>query len=375
MSPVTRTDRPTVAVVLCAWRAGPHLEAQLDSLAAQDWPVRVYAFDDASGDATASRLAAHPVVHELVERQTNLGFVGNFEAGIAHALARGHDHVALADQDDLWHPDRVRAGMEPLLDAERERGADAPLLAHSDLRLVDAAGRPIHDSFLARRGYATGAARDLPTLLGQSGVMGNTVLFNRALAELALPFPPGLFVHDWWLGLCAELFGTRLFVARATVDYRLHAGNASNPAGTANGLDAVAPGVAGGNAARRALARAARALRAALAHQSPATLLARDFRLPFKEDGRVGTLEALLAGDGHRPALRGEARRTVRTFVDYLRLARPRATLARDMLGRGYLRPAAAHRLRFCAALLLTRRYGAGRDAPTPPSPDAPRGR
>ena len=364
MSRPPRQDRPTVAVVLCTWRAGPHLEAQLDSLAAQDWPVRVYAFDDASDDGTAARLAAHPVVHEAVERGANLGFVGNFEAGIRHALARGHEHVALADQDDLWHPDRVRAGMTALLDAERELGTDAPLLAHSDLRLVDGDGSRIHDSFLARRGYATGAGASLPTALGQCGVMGNTVLFNRALAELALPFPPGLFMHDWWLGLCAELWGRRLFVARATVDYRLHESNASNRAGTANGLDAGASGTPGGARSRRTPGRLRRAVRAGLALQTPASLTKRDFRLPFKEDDRVETLEALLAGDGHRPALEGEARRQVEAFVAYLRLSGSRPALARSMLAGGFLKPGLAHRLRFCLALLLTRRYARPRTGP-----------
>ena len=330
---------PRVAVVLCTWRAGAHLEAQLDSLAAQSWPHDVHVFDDASGDASAARARAHHGVTRVVDRAENIGFVENFAAGLADVLEGGYDYVAFADQDDVWHPERLAEGMRALLAAERRAGRSHALLVHSDLRLIDADGRTLHRSFLCWRGYASGARRDLPTMLGQCGVMGNTVLFNRALGELALPFPPTLFVHDWWLGLLAELWGERLFLPRATVDYRLHADNASNP------LDSTR---------RDPLTR--------LARLGVRGLLARDFRLPFKEDARVEVLESLLAGDGHRPVLEPDARRTIERFVDYLRLARPRLSLLASMLGGGFVRRGTRHRVRFAFALLTSRRY-ATRDA------------
>lgn len=334
MRAVVDKPEPTVAVVLCTWRAGAHLEAQLDSLAAQDWPLELHVFDDASDDDTAERARRHPAVRSVSVRTENAGFVTNFEGGIAATLTGGHRYIALADQDDRWRPERLRLGMLRLLAAERIRGTAFPLLAHSDLALIDAAGRSLHPSFLGFRRYAIGGERALPLVLGQCGVMGNTVLMNRALADLALPFPPGLFVHDWWLALVAELWGERLFEPRATVDYRLHEGNASNP------IHAMRP-------------------RRAFSPLGPRTLLARDLRLPFKEDGRVAVLEALLAGDGRRPSPEGEARRTIETFVDYLRLARPRPMLLAAMLRGGFLKRGLAHRTRFALALLLSRRYAA----------------
>ena len=102
------------------------------------------------------------------------------------------------------------------------------MLAHSDLSLIDAAGDPIAPSYLKHRGYAMDHSPSLARVPGQNGVMGNTVLMNRALAELALPFPDSLHVHDWWLALMAELHGHRLFIEEASVAYRLHSHNASN---------------------------------------------------------------------------------------------------------------------------------------------------
>ena len=327
--------RPTVGVVLCAWRGTAHLAEQLDSIGAQTWPVSVTVHDDASGDGTAALARAHPAVERVVEHAGNVGHVGNFERGLADALARGHDHVAFADQDDVWAPDRVERGMERLLAREAELGADRPLLVHSDLRTIDAAGAPLAPSYLARRGYRTDGRRDLARTLGECGVMGNTALANAALGRLALPFAPGVHVHDWWLAALAELFGERLFVDAPLVAYRIHATNASNSTG----------------------AGAEHGLRAALG-RLPRTLRARDLRLPFLEDGRLGAVRALLEDRSERyPPIDPADRALLERFRRWLELDGPRAALFADALRAGLLRPGLAHRARVGAATLLTRRY------------------
>lgn len=333
-APAKSLARPTVAVVLCTWRAGEHFERQLDSLDAQSWPAHVHVFDDHSGDSTATRARAHPVVHRVIEKARNRGFVANFETGLAQVLALGYDYIAFCDQDDHWHPERLSAGMAELLVTERQSSNDTPVLVHSDLRLIDSDDRELHASFLAWRGYATDKTRNLAVMLGQCGVMGNTILMNRALAKLTLPFPPDLFVHDWWTGLLAELWGQRVFLPQATVDYRLHASNTCNT-----------------------LERSRRGVLATLDSMDMRAFLKADLRLPFLEDRRVEALEHLLAGDAHRPALGDDAQRTIEHFVDYLRLRGSRTALLRETLRRGYIKRGLIYRLRFSLALLWTRRY------------------
>lgn len=325
---------PPVAVVLCTWRAGAHLERQLDSLADQTWPAHVLVFDDHSDDDTPARARAHPAVRQVIEQPRNRGFVRNFETGLERALADGFDYIAFCDQDDRWRTDRLGTGMRRLLDTEREASTRLPVLVHSDLRMIDEEDRVLHASFLAWRGYATGEARNLAVMLGQCGVMGNTVLMNRALAELLLPFPPTLFVHDWWAGLLAELWGRRVFLAQPTVDYRLHGSNACNT-----------------------LERSRRGVLGTLRSLGLQGLIGANLQLPFLEDRRVETLEGLLAGDAHRPVLGEDARHTIEQFVDYLRLRGSRTSLLRQTLRHGFIRRGIAHRLRFAVALLFTRRY------------------
>ena len=323
-----------IGVVLCTFDGAAHLREQLDSIGAQSVPAALFVHDDASRDSSARIARAHPAVTETVAHRVNVGFVANFERALRDWLERDLEHVALADQDDLWRPDRLERGLEAMRALEAAHGADSPLLVHSDLEMVDASGRPLAPSFMRWRGYAVGSERSLATALGQCGVMGNTCLANRVLVELALPFPPRLHVHDWWLGLVAELYGARAYVDAPLVRYRIHANNASN---AADALD----GGAGPPTLRR--------------------VLARDFRLPFKEDGRLGTLDALAAGDGHRPVPEGEARRTLDAFRRYLRFEGDRLRLLGTLLGGGFLKPSAAHRLRVAGAVLATARYAGTR--------------
>jgi hypothetical protein len=56
---------------------------------------------------------------------------------------------------------------------------------------------------------------------------GCAMAFTRELLEVALPFPPGIPMHDSWLGLLSELLGEVEFVEEKTMLYRRHQANAS----------------------------------------------------------------------------------------------------------------------------------------------------
>jgi len=317
-------------VLLCSYRGERYLARQLDSIAAQTLPATLFVHDDASDDGTLDILTQHPLSPSVVAHADNVGIVRNIERGLRQLHAAGHRHVALADQDDVWHPRRLEACVREMQLLEARLGAHTPLLVHSDLRMIDATGRELAPSFVRYRGYATSASRSVAVMLGQSGVMGNTCLLNRALIELAHPFPTGLHVHDWWLGLMAELYGARGFVNEALVDYRIHRDNVSNSVGALDG--GAGPPTLG-------------------------KLLRRDFRVPFMEDGRRQVLQALLLGDGHRPVPRGADRDTLEDFVACLGLPEARWRSTSRLIRGGFARPGRRHRLRLVAAALTTARY------------------
>jgi len=194
--------------------------------------VQIIASDDVSTDDTLEQLA--PMLRVGIDRMAiqlnNGGHVKNFESNLVRALATDAKYFAFSDQDDLWSENRIGHGVEVLKKLEEEHGESEPLLVHSDLRLMNSEGELTHDSFLAYRKYRISEERDLEVILGENGVMGNTILLNRALAKMCLPFPEGLHVHDYWIALIAELLGHRMLIDEPLVDYRLHDNNVSNTA-------------------------------------------------------------------------------------------------------------------------------------------------
>lgn len=142
-----------------------------------------------------------------------LGFYRNFERALRLAPAEA-ELVALCDQDDYWHPDK--------LDVLRG-GLGAAGLVYSDQRLVDADGRLLRETLWAgRRNNHT----NLASLLVANTITGAATLFRREVAELALPFPdtPGFQFHDHWIGLVALASGEVAYVDRPLYDYVQHPG-------------------------------------------------------------------------------------------------------------------------------------------------------
>lgn len=318
------------AIVLCTYNGERHLKAQIESLLAQSWPCTVLVFDDCSTDSTMSILHNFESDQFIVSQNaTNLGYVKNFEAAIGMALEAGYEFIALADQDDIWGQERIENGVAAI----GQHRADIPLLVHSDLSVINDSGEDVAPSYFNLRNYRVSAQRSIELILGQNGVMGNTILMNSALAKLALPFPDKLHVHDYWLAIIAELYGKRILLDYPTAQYRMHADNASNSARKFNALKLNPTNLSFWQ-----------------------RLWARDFRLPFMEDSRHKIIAHLLDNKA-LPPLAEEDRVVLEHFYRYLQLKPPRLALTWSMLKSDFLKGSWAYRLRFTSAMLFSKRY------------------
>lgn len=213
-----------VAILMASFNGAAFLPEQLASIAAQDhddWQLVVS--DDGSGDETCTIIADFaarmPQSIELV-KGPGMGSSPNFIHLMQMDL--GTPFVALCDQDDRWHPDRLARGVAALRDLPPE----SPAIYCSATVVTD---RDLNPQRLSRP-----VARPLGFLnaLVQNVVAGNTVLMNRAAADLARKAAPapaavaGLAVHDWWLyQLISGAGGTVLYDPEPTLDYRQHGGN------------------------------------------------------------------------------------------------------------------------------------------------------
>jgi glycosyltransferase involved in cell wall biosynthesis len=142
-----------------------------------------------------------------------LGFYRNFERALQLAPPEA-GLVALCDQDDRWHPDKL-AVLRSALGSAR--------LVYSDQRVVDAGGRVLRDTlWRGRRNNHT----NLVSMLVANSITGAAALFRREVVDLALPFPetPGLQFHDHWIALAALASGPVAYVDRPLYDYVQHRG-------------------------------------------------------------------------------------------------------------------------------------------------------
>lgn len=224
---------PMIDVLLATYNGARFLPEQLLSLEQQtftDW--RLVVRDDGSSDGSLELVRDWAArtgkpVHMVEDGRKNLGASGNFAALLGLSEA---PHFAFCDQDDFWLPNKLSLMRDHLVAAEARCGQDKPLFAYSDLRLADAELREFHPSFRAFASLSTPQpGKSLPRLLLQNIVVGCASMGNAALRRAALPIAPEAVMHDWWLALVASGTGDLVDVPEATILYRQHGKNASDP--------------------------------------------------------------------------------------------------------------------------------------------------
>src|SRR5690242_19787083 len=104
---------PKVAVLLAAYNGMQWIEEQLASILGQSAVhITVYISIDPSTDGTeawcAAYAAEHPEVLVLPTAGTFGGASRNFFRLIRDVDFEGYDFVAFADQDDVWHSNKLQ---------------------------------------------------------------------------------------------------------------------------------------------------------------------------------------------------------------------------------------------------------------------------
>lgn len=194
-----------------------YLESQLMSIVAQLRPGdELVVSDDSSTDRTVEILKCFegPQVRLFLGNRF-FDPIGNFE----HCLRQAHHNIlVLADQDDVWLENRL-----PLV-RQHMAGRTAWVCAMmTDADFIDAAGQPTGKTLFRHFRASKGVLRNLLW----NCYTGCAMAISRPLLELALPFPPGIPMHDAWLGLLSEAAGSVELVPEKTFLFRRHQHNAS----------------------------------------------------------------------------------------------------------------------------------------------------
>lgn len=217
--------RTSVAMATCEGER--FIDAQLASIAAQTRPPdELVVVDDDSRDGTVARVAtfaADAGFPVRIERNTSrLGTTANFARAIS--LCRG-DVILLADQDDVWAPDKL-ARLVDVLETRPEIG-----LVFSNGEVVDESLAPLgydlwQSLFFDERDRERVRGGEAPAVFARRVVAaGTTLAFRAGFEALLFPFPDLPSVHDAWLAfLIASVSGCEI-VDAPLIRYRLHGAN------------------------------------------------------------------------------------------------------------------------------------------------------
>lgn len=218
---MSRIAQTPVRILMATLNGAAHLQAQLDSLAHQshqNWELWVS--DDGSSDSTLAILRQFARTHAVhVLRGPGRGSAANFMTLICHPDLPDDRHIALCDQDDVWHPDKLARALESLCDAPHDR----PALYAAESVLVTQELAPIQIS------TAHAVRPDFRNALVQNLFSGHTSVLNPAGHRLlrAAGVPEGIAFHDWWIyQLVAGAGGLLVLDDEPVADYRQHGSNA-----------------------------------------------------------------------------------------------------------------------------------------------------
>ncbi|MDO5371392.1 glycosyltransferase family 2 protein [Paracoccus sp. (in: a-proteobacteria)] len=215
------TSLPRVTVLMALYQGERFVTPQLDSIAGQtgvDWQLIVG--DDQStddGPRLVREFSAKYPGQVKFQLAPGNGAAENFR-DLLYAAQIG-EYVALADQDDVWHPEKLIRAMTALATQPAER----PAIYCSRVTTCDEALAPLSLSRLPRRPPSFRHA------LVQNMVQGNTLLMNpaalalmRSAGRLAGP----VVMHDWWIyQMVSGAGGTVIYDPWPSLNYRQHRGN------------------------------------------------------------------------------------------------------------------------------------------------------
>jgi len=204
-----------ISVCMATYNGDRFIRRQLETILPQLGPGdELIISDDSSTDKTIEIIESFcdPRIR-LFRNQTFYSSAYNFENALRGA--RG-EIIFLSDQDDEWVEGWVGRALKELKEVS---------LVICDAEMVNANGSLRHGS----EGLIYHGRRRPGVLqnLYRNGYIGCCCAFRREVLDVALPFPPKLPHHDWWLGLMADMFYSTRFIEDKLIRHRMHDRNDS----------------------------------------------------------------------------------------------------------------------------------------------------
>lgn len=212
-----------ISIAMCSYNGAKYLQEQLDSIARQSrLPNELVVCDDNSSDQSLYILerfsSSAPFPVRLFKNQTNMGSTRNFEKALT--LCEG-DIIALSDQDDTWHDDKLER-LEEVFNSSMQVGV---VFANGNIVDEDliCLGYTLWDTYnfknKDKQKMQRGESFDI--LLNHNVITGATMAFRSSFRNKITPIAP-LWVHDAWIALVLSIYCKIEFIDKPLIEYRQH---------------------------------------------------------------------------------------------------------------------------------------------------------
>jgi len=198
-----------ISVCVATYNGEMYIRQQLQSILCQLADSdEVIVSDDGSTDDTLT------VIREINDKR--IRFIDgpqkqsptqNFENALRHANG---DYIFLADQDDVWKPNKVAVCMKWL----QEYGCVV-----SDAEVTDSELNVINPSLFSMLKVKK---NKLYNTIWKNGYTGCCMAFSRKVLCAALPFPDNIPMHDIWIGNVAAYKYNVKFINDKLIYFRRH---------------------------------------------------------------------------------------------------------------------------------------------------------
>lgn len=210
-----------VSVCIATYNGEKYIKEEIDSILPQLGPEdEIIISDDGSTDSTLDILTAYHddriKIFPHTEKLTNPKFrfdytTHNFENAIYKAQG---DYIFLADQDDVWLPEKVKVMIEALQNND---------IVISDCFVVD---KDLNVKKNSRYTVYTPTYKVLRNLISSNNP-GCCIAFRRNIVDKVLPFPKYGVAQDFWIAVFGGMNFKVKFLTIPLIMFRRHDDNLS----------------------------------------------------------------------------------------------------------------------------------------------------
>ncbi len=202
-----------ISVCMATFNSEKYLELQINSILSQlGKNDELIISDNGSSDRTIE------IIKSYKDNRIKLSIfreirspIFNFENALKNASG---DYIFLADHDDIWYYSKIKEVKKILYKHD--------LVVH-DAHIIDKNGNIIGESLFKVLSSGKGLKKNLL----KNSYVGCTMAFNRYILDKSIPFPRDIPMHDWWIGVIAEIYGKVFFLNQQLIGYRRHDNNFS----------------------------------------------------------------------------------------------------------------------------------------------------